>query len=146
MRRFWTLFWHRLIYKSFNSHAAFISRCLGIPQNKKNVFSRVFKNYIVFLLSGIMHGAVSWMFGTPCAWKASLRYWLLQPVAFVLEGMVQFLWGKLRRSDYFRKSFSWVTPEMMSAFERTVGYLWVITWLLWEAPKRSFAIRHCKSV
>jgi hypothetical protein len=146
MRRFWTLFWHRLIYRSFNSHATFISRCLGISPNSKNFFSRFFKNYLVFLLSGIMHGAVSWKFGTPCAWKASLQYWLLQPAAFVLEGVVQAFWGKLKRSGLFRKWFEGMRPEVLEGFEKTVGYTWVLAWLLWESPKRTFAIRHCKNV
>ncbi|KAF2688439.1 hypothetical protein K458DRAFT_148106 [Lentithecium fluviatile CBS 122367] len=138
MRRFWSLFWHKLIYRSFNSHAATISRGVGI--NQKTVVSRLVNNYLVFLLSGIMHGAVMWKFGIPCAWSASMQYWLLQPVAFVLEGVVQHCWGRFGRSR-----LSWVRPSVLAAFERIVGYMWVVAWLVWEAPKRDSAISTCNA-
>jgi hypothetical protein len=139
MRRYWSMFWHKLIYRSFNSHAAVISNALGI--NHKTVFSRIFNNSLVFLLSGIMHGAVLWQFGVKCAWSASMRYWLLQPVALVLEGVVQFLWEKFRR-----RFLNCVRPGVLGVFERVVGHTWVVTWLLWESTKRSFALAHCNSV
>jgi hypothetical protein len=138
MRRFWGVFWHKLIYRSFNSHAAVTSRWLGL--NQKTVFSRLVNNYLVFLLSGIMHGAVMWIFETPCAWRANMQYWLLQPIAFVVEGIVQYYWGRFRRSR-----LSGVRPSVLSAFERMVGYTWVCVWLVWEAPKRSHAIRYCNA-
>jgi hypothetical protein len=138
MRRFWSLFWHKLIYRSFNSHAAVISSWLGI--NQRTAFSRLLNNYLVFLLSGIMHGAVLWQFGSKCAWSASMRYWLLQPVAFALEGVVQHYWGKVRR-----KRLGVVKPGVLEAFERMVGYTWVVAWLVWESPKRNFLLRHCNT-
>jgi len=69
-----------------------------------------------------------------------MRYWLLQPVAFVLEGVVQYYWGKLRR-----RRLGWVRAGVLAAFERTVGYAWVVAWLVWESPKRSFGLRNCNA-
>jgi hypothetical protein len=139
MRRFWSMFWHKLIYRSFISHAAAISSSFGI--NQKTTFSRLLNNCLVFLLSSIMHGAVLWEFGTKCAWSASMRYWLLQPIAFVLEGVVQYYWGK-----FCRRRLGWLSPGVLRVFERSVGYMWVVAWLVWESPKRNFALRSCNAI
>jgi hypothetical protein len=136
MRRFWSFFWHRLIYRSFNSHAAVISRSLGFRQ--WTVFSRLLNNYIVFLMSGVMHAAVLWKFETKCAWSATMRYWSMQVVAFVLEGVVQHYWGRFRQTRLTR-----ARPAVLSGFERLVGYVWVVVWLVWEAPRRNFTIINC---
>lgn len=139
MRRFWSLFWHRLVYKSYSFHAAAISTRLGIKQG--TVFSRIFNNFMVFVLSAIMHATVIWKFGSKCAWGRSMVYWVMQPLAFVLEGIVQFYWGKFKRSR-----LSKVRPSVLSIFERVIGYAWVMSWLVWESPKRIFALRNCNSI
>lgn len=138
MRRFWSSFWHKLIYRSFNSHAAVISRSLGIRE--RTVFSRLLNNYMVFLMSGVMHAAVLWRFGTKCAWSATMRYWSMQALAFFLEGVVQHYWGRFRKTRLM-----WVRPAVLSVFERLVGYLWVVAWLVWEAPRRNFTIINCEA-
>ncbi|KAH7068390.1 membrane bound O-acyl transferase family-domain-containing protein [Paraphoma chrysanthemicola] len=136
MRRFWGVFWHKLIYRSFNGHASVISSALGMKQ--KGMMARVLNNCIVFMLSGVMHGLVPWKMGVGCAWRASAEYWLMQPVAFVVEGLVQWYWAKAMRSK-----LTWVDKETMTRLETMVGYVWVATWLVWEAPRRNSAIIHC---
>lgn len=138
MRRFWSMFWHRLIYRSFSSHAAVITSTLGM--NQRTSVSRIVNNWLVFLFSALMHGVVFWQFGTKCAWSSSMWYWLLQPVAFVLEGVGQQFWGRFRW-----RWLAWVKPQVLKGFERMVGYVWVFTWLVWEAPRRNYALRYCKS-
>jgi glycosyltransferase involved in cell wall biosynthesis len=96
MRRFWNMFWHRTFYKSANSHAALIMRHIfGI--RRRTAFTRFLNAFLVFGMSGVMHSMVQTRLGHPCAWGRNLWYWALQPVAFVLEGIVQFFWGKVRR-------------------------------------------------
>jgi hypothetical protein len=136
VRRFWGVFWHKLIYRSFSAHAAAITQALGVRQ--KTAFSRLLNNCMVFAMSGVMHGAVLWQFGYKCAWSTSMRYWMLQPVAFVLEGVVQAMWWKVRQSW-----LSGVRERVLVGVERAVGYAWVAAWLMWESPKRSFALREC---
>jgi len=136
MRRYWSLFWHRLIYRSFNAHATATSSWLGI--NQKTIFSSFFNNWLVFLLSGIMHGAVFWKLRAPSAWSRNLKYWLLQPVAFMLERVVQHYWGKARSSLRVQHS-------VLAFFERIVGYIWVFAWLIWEAPGQNFSTYNCNT-
>jgi hypothetical protein len=64
-------------------------------------------------------------------------YWMLQPVAFIVEGVVQFVWGKAKTKASF------LDVRMLGVFERLVGYAWVCAWLIWEAPKYSFPLATC---
>jgi hypothetical protein len=138
MRRFWSLFWHRLVYRSFHSHSIKISSWFGVEQ--RTLSSRFINNFLVFFLSGLMHGLVLRQFGVECAWRGSMEHYLLQPVAFMLEGVVQHYWGRFRRNKLSR-----IQPSVLSALERIVGYTWVLVWLIWEAPMRNFTLIHCNT-
>lgn len=138
MRRFWSLFWHRLVYRSFHSHAIKISSWFGVKQ--RTLSSRLINNFLVFFLSGLMHGLVLRQFGVECAWRGSMKHYMSQPVAFMLEGGVQYYWGRFRRSNLSR-----VQPSVLLVLERIVGYTWVLAWLIWEAPMRNFTLVHCNT-
>ncbi|KAL6708276.1 hypothetical protein ACN47E_003200 [Coniothyrium glycines] len=136
MRRYWSIFWHRLIYKSFNVHAAALLGCLGM--NHRTALHRFLKNSLVFLLSAVNHALISWRVGDRCAGRDA-KYWLLQPIAFVVEGLVAYHWKKLR-SNWLTKAH----PKMVSTFERCAGYVWVFLWLLWCTPKARFPMVFCE--
>lgn len=138
MRRFWANFWHRLVYKSFNFHASTFTKALRIPQGTS--FSRILNNCLVFVLSAIMHATVTWLYGGKCAWgRGTMVFWCIQPLSFVLEGVVQYNWKQYRKS-----SLSWANPSVVAACERVVGYGWVVGWLMWCAPKADFAFQNCR--
>ena len=46
----------------------------------------------------------------------------MQPVALMLEGVVQCYWTRLRR-----KKLSWFRHEVLDGVERVVGYTWVVS-------------------
>ena len=138
MRRFWANFWHRLVYKSFSFHASTFTRLIGIPQGTS--FSRILNNCLVFVFSAVMHGMVTDLYGGKCAWgRGTWVFWCIQPLSFVLEGVVQYNWKQYRKS-----SLSWVSPFILSAFERLIGYAWVAVWLMWSAPNAAFAFQNCR--
>jgi uncharacterized membrane protein len=87
-----------------------------------------------------MHGLVLRQFGVECAWRGSMQHYMSQPVAFMLEGGVQYYWGRFRRSKLSR-----VQPSVLLVLERIVGYTWVLAWLIWEAPMRNFTLVHCNT-
>ena len=138
MRNFWKMFWHRLVYKSFNAHASIISSTIRIPQGTS--FSRIFNNSLVFLLSAFMHATVTWKHESQCAWGRDMMFWCAQPLAFLLEGVVQRYWKAFRRTMLSR-----MNPFFLNAFERFIGYVWVLVWLMWCAPKRAFALNNCST-
>jgi hypothetical protein len=128
MRRYWGIFWHRLIYRAFSAHAYALSSWFGLP--KRGLATRLVCNMLVFAFSAVWHGAVSWQLGNRCAWNRSLMFWLWQPASFVVEGLVQAGWRRLCKTRYI-------------AFERVVGYLWVMVWLFWSTPKRLYPLTIC---
>jgi hypothetical protein len=136
MRRYWSIFWHRLIYKSFNAYAAAILSLLG--QKRRTLTSQLLRNFLVFAFSAAMHGVVSWKLGNECAFGRNLIFWLLQPVAFVMEGFVVSFWRN-RRIHLLIK----ISPIALAAFERFVGYIWVFVWLFWSAPKGRLPMLFC---
>ncbi|KAF2642441.1 hypothetical protein P280DRAFT_447833 [Massarina eburnea CBS 473.64] len=137
MRNFWSKFWHRLVYKSFNFHSSVISRTiLRILQG--TAFSRILNNCLVFVLSAVMHATVTWRYGGGCAWGRSMLFWCVQPLAFVLEGIVQVYWRRVRKNELV-----WVKPGILMGFERIVGYAWVVGWLMWTAPRDAFITANC---
>lgn len=139
MRRFWANFWHRLIYKSFNFHAATLTRTLGITQGTS--FSRILNNLLVFVGSAVMHGAVADIYGKRCAWgRNTMVFWCVQPLSFVIEGVVQYNWKQCRKSQ-----LAWVNPRVLAGFERVVGYAWVAAWLMWVVPNAAFASQNCRA-
>jgi len=138
MRRFWATFWHRLVYKPFNFHASTFTKALRIPQGTS--FSRILNNCLVFVLSAVMHATVTWLYGGNCAWgRGTFTFWCIQPLSFVLEGVVQYNWKQYRKS-----SLSFVNSTVVAAFERVAGYGWVLAWLMWCVPKSSFAFQNCR--
>ncbi|PVH97735.1 hypothetical protein DM02DRAFT_684370 [Periconia macrospinosa] len=139
MRHFWGKFWHRVIYRSFNAHAAIISRYV-LRLRQRTQVTRVVNGLLVFGLSAVMHALVSVRLGNRCAWGRSMWYWMWQPVAFVLEDFVQGVWGKCRG-----RVAGWIGARGVKVLERGVGYVWVMSWLVWEAPKREFALANCEA-
>jgi hypothetical protein len=123
MRRFWGVFWHRLIYRAFSAHAAALSRCFGLP--RRGMSTRLINNFLVFVFSAVWHSCVSWKLGNACAWNRNMLFWLWQPVSFVIEGLVQAWWRRVCKTQY-------------PIFERAVGYAWVFAWMFWSTPKSAY--------
>lgn len=67
-------------------------------------------------------------------------FWCIQPLAFVLEGVVQYQWKMYRKGMLW-----WMNGKFVAAFERMVGYMWVVGWLMWCAPKADFAFQQCRA-
>ena len=132
----WSMWWHRLIYRSFNSHAEFLLRPLGL--RKGTTLYRTLAAFLVFGMSAVMHAMVTWKYGNQCAWGRSMIYWILHPVAFILEGVVQASWYGLKRRFRIRIS------GLVDVFERLVGYVWVCAFLVWVAPKHNWPLRSCE--
>lgn len=131
------MWWHRSIYRSFNSHSEIVLKPLGLK--KKTLLYRTLTTFIVFGLSAMMHSLVTWhgRYGNPWAWGRTMVYWILHPVAFVLEGFVQLFWSKIRRRITTERS------QVLDIFEKLVGYAWVFVFLVWVEPKNNSPLRNC---
>lgn len=99
---------------------------------------RLVQNFLVFTFSAAMHGVVSWRLGNECGYGRNLVFWALQPVGFVVEGIVAVRWKKVRRYLLF-----YVHGVPLAVFERVVGHVWVVIWLLWCVPKGRYPMLFC---
>lgn len=139
MRGFWAHFWHRLIYQSFSYHAGIL--CTRVARLRDRTAVRYASNLTVFLMSGLMHAFVDWRRGAKCALQTNMWYWSIQPLAFVLEDAVQYVWTRFVRPKPVTKT----GQVILRGIERCVGYAWVLVWLSWSYPKRRFQIiANCK--
>ncbi|KAF2728075.1 hypothetical protein EJ04DRAFT_504692 [Polyplosphaeria fusca] len=137
VRGFWGGFWHRILYRSFNAHAASLSHRLGFE--KGTLAARMMNNFLVFMFSAVMHSAVSARIGNQCAWGRNMAFWLLQPLAFVMEGVVQALW----RRYWSTVALSKRQLQLLHGAEAVAGYCWVLCWFFWVEPKRIFPLAYC---
>ncbi|EME79514.1 uncharacterized protein MYCFIDRAFT_208814 [Pseudocercospora fijiensis CIRAD86] len=68
MRRFWGVFWHRLIVRAYSNFGRVLARRAGMER-------RMVVAFVVFGLSGLAHAATAWLFGD--------TYWGLDVVWFL---------------------------------------------------------------
>ncbi|PVH94406.1 hypothetical protein DM02DRAFT_539505, partial [Periconia macrospinosa] len=137
MRRYWSHFWQRTIYRSFGTHSSLFLRKVLRIENQRTAFARIVNAFGVFGLSAIMHAMVSAKEGGQCAWGRSMLFWIYQPCAFMLEEAVQAVWGRLKRGFGVKES------GLVKGLQRVVGYCWVCAWLLWIAPTRTNSLVNC---
>lgn len=138
VRFYWAKFWHLIIYKSFSAHSASIIWWVGIRE--KTVVTRFTRNALVFILSAVMHGLVDWRMQPRCTFSRSLLYWFMQPMAFVMEGLVQHYWKQWTGDSTQSPS------KIRTVFERLVGYMWAFVWMYWCVPKRVYPLLTCGKV
>lgn len=133
MRAYWAEFWHTLVYASFSAHAGVMLSWVGI-RGKRGPGIRLVKNWLVFALSAVMHGLVDVQM-SPCGLTRSLWWWVMQPVAFIIEELAAWAWKKIMQRY---RGFL-----VVRAFEGLVSYLWVFGWLFWSVPKRLYPLFTC---
>ena len=133
VRAFWAEFWHTLVYAGGVANAKVILGWIGI--SGKGVGVRFAGNWLVFAMSGALHGIVE-MYLMDCGATRSLLWWLMQPLAFVLEEAVSQAWKNVMSRYRERK--------VVKGFEMVVGWMWVFAWFFWSVPKMIYPLYNCK--
>ena len=144
LRRFWSYFWHRIVYRSYTAYGLRISRGLcGL--RGRSLAEKVFVSMFVFLLSGVMHALVTWC-ATGCGYWRDIQWFLLNGVAMVGETMVVKWWTQPSSSsssgeeDRRRARGIWMKKERSL---QMVGYARVFAFLFWSVPKWEYEKLHC---
>jgi hypothetical protein len=131
LRRFWSKFWHKAVYRSYTSYAGLVSeQVIGLP--RASISGRLFVNFFVFLTSGIVHAIVYRQIGYTCGAWEEIGWYCLNFIGLVAEMAVQ--WG------YF-KTFGY--NSRMVPFYKAMGFLWVFGFLFWSLPKYHFPKMLC---
>ena len=137
VRRYWSCFWHHLIYRSFSAWAALLTNSIGIPRR----YARYLNNTIVFVMSGFMHALVDWKLGDgECSSWSVANWYFMQMFAIVFEEVVQYAWKKYMQRRLIDLK---IVTRWLYVFERAAGYVWVFFWLFWSVPKTSYSELYC---
>ncbi|KAJ5090746.1 hypothetical protein N7532_009430 [Penicillium argentinense] len=133
MRRFWGIFWHRLVYRPYTKWGLWFSRkVLRIPYGSRAEKASVVM--LVFLLSGAIHALVTWH-ATGCGYWGDIQWFLLN--GFVVAGetiVVKPLSRCFSTEENRARRVLWF---------RLAGYVWVFTFLFWSVPKWEYGKIYC---
>ncbi|PNS14716.1 hypothetical protein CAC42_1738 [Sphaceloma murrayae] len=153
VRRFYALFWHRLMRKAFTSHAAaFCCNILRMPRNSQ--ITRFFIIAGAFMISAIMH-----TFAAPglerCGFWPQCRYYISIILAIALEDVVFGVSkrvmklaspaSKTKSKDASRKvakayQGSQEDEEGPSMVLRTFGYAWTAGFHVWAGSMMIYGL------
>ncbi|KAL1846338.1 hypothetical protein Daus18300_014279 [Diaporthe australafricana] len=127
LRGFWSGFWHRLVVRPYGSVGRAVARWLRVrgTRAEKSVMA-----FVVFLLSGLSHGAVSWRMGHK-DWVVDVQWFMFNFMACSFELFVlSALRGLARRVGWARE----LALLEASWLGQLVGYSWVFGFFFWTVP------------
>jgi hypothetical protein len=141
IRRYWSHFWHHLIYRSFSAWSSLITTQVFQLKRKH---SRYINNALVFILSGLMHALVEWKLAGPRCGYWSLGYWFLMQIGgVVVEEVLQNVWAAVETQILGIREGE--QAMWLRRVKVLIGYLWVIGWMFYSVPKFLFAKLYCLS-
>jgi hypothetical protein len=121
LRTFWNHFWHRIAVGPYTCIGRAVANTFGLRY--KSVESNVLIAFIVFGLSGVSHGVVSWRIGRD-GWT-DVWWFMLNFVACAAETAI------LKCTSH-SKELQWVRKSLVG---KIVGRVWVFVFLFWSVPK-----------
>nr|A0A455LM26.1 RecName: Full=Acetyltransferase atnC; AltName: Full=Arthripenoid biosynthesis cluster protein C [Arthrinium sp.]AYO60876.1 O-acyl transferase AtnC [Arthrinium sp.] len=130
LRNFWGKFWHQILRWPFTSNVNFLTRRvvkLPVP----SLLDRYTNNFLVFLLSGILHAVSANIMGLSAVESGSIPYFSSFALGMMLEDGVQAFYNRLH-ADKERKTGIW---------KKVVGFIWVVFWMSLTSPWYMFPSR-----
>ncbi|KAL7952664.1 membrane bound O-acyl transferase family domain-containing protein [Trichoderma compactum] len=129
LRRYWGKYWHAMLRRTTNAPGEFLLQEIPALRKPKSQFVRLARRYgllfLSFAVSGFIHAAGSYMVTRdyPEGWSdgGAMKYFLVQPVAIVLEDALYIALGVPDDGN----------PGLI---RRLVGYAYVTAWWLWCFP------------
>ncbi|KAI1377693.1 membrane bound O-acyl transferase family-domain-containing protein [Hypoxylon crocopeplum] len=130
LRNFWSRFWHQLAARPYKGVARVVVRGIGSVWGKMPTsVSRALLAFVVFLLSGLSHMAVSWHLGMRDT--LDVQWFLLNFAGCLGETVV------LSAVRYLAKRAGCVRELNMierSWLGRMAGFTWVFAFFFWSVP------------
>jgi hypothetical protein len=121
LRTFWSRFWHRIAVGPYTCIGRAVAKGFGLRY--KSVESNVLIAFIVFGLSGVSHGVVSWRIGRD-GWR-DVWWFMLNFVACAGETAIL-------KSTSHSKEVQWVRKSLVG---KMVGRVWIFVFFFWSVPK-----------
>ncbi|KDN60935.1 hypothetical protein CSUB01_07304 [Colletotrichum sublineola] len=134
LRRLWSKFWDRLIYRAVNGLGEMFMTAVGFGQRPFRGMKRWVLNGLVFAISGIFHAGTDYIAGLECSWMWEFWWWNMNFVGIVGETALLY---------FIRAYFPHFYDKMSGKAGKAIGFLWVFAWLFWSAPKSHFMAMQC---
>ncbi|KAI1808695.1 hypothetical protein F4811DRAFT_500402 [Daldinia bambusicola] len=134
LRKFWSHFWHKLAVRPYSSYGRAFARMLSfiIPGLSPAVTGTIVA-FVIFLISGLSHAAVSWRLGTS-GWL-DLQWFLLNFAGCFVETLVLSVVRRLAKRAGRTRELVWLEISWLGWF---IGYAWVFAFFFWTVPLWKF--------
>ncbi|KAH8785209.1 membrane bound O-acyl transferase family-domain-containing protein [Diaporthe sp. PMI_573] len=135
LRNFWSQFWHRLAVRSYGNFGRIVARYIpmGSKYTRKSVVA-----FVVFLLSGLSHSAVSWRLGH-VDWDVDLQWFMLNFAACSMELVVVSTVRDVARRLGLAREMKLLETSWLGYL---IGYSWVFGFFFWTVPMWRFPRLH----
>lgn len=135
LRNFWSRFWHRLAVRSYGQIGRLVARY--VPVRSKRAQKSVVA-FVVFLLSGLSHSAVSWRLGH-ADWHIDLRWFMFNFAACSVELVVVSTVRDVARRLGLARELEMLERSWLGYL---IGYSWVFGFFFWTVPMWRFPRLH----
>ena len=131
LRQFWGCFYHQLVRRGCGSIAHAITyHALGLSRGR--FLGRYLFIFLTFAVSGAFHTFSDISQGVPLQESGAMSFFCIQAVGIMVEDGVQAI-------------FLTSTPKLWGQkraylLRRLIGYLWVLTWLIWTTPAWTYPL------
>ncbi|KAK1634511.1 hypothetical protein BDP81DRAFT_432963 [Colletotrichum phormii] len=134
LRRFWSKFFDRLIYRTTNGLGEIILTTLGVGRRPFRGNKRWVLNGLIFFLSGTFHAGTEYICGIKCHVGVEIWWWMLNYITMIME--TAFLYGL---QTYFPRFYY----KMSGRVGKAIGYLWLFTFQFYASPKNQYTALNC---
>lgn len=135
LRNFWSQFWHRLALRSYGNFGRFVAgrAFLRSKRAQKSLVA-----FVIFLLSGLSHSAVSWRLGH-VDWDIDLQWFMFNFVGCSFELVVVSTLRDVARRLGFARELAMLERSWLGYL---IGYSWVFSFFFWTVPMWRFPRLH----
>ena len=129
VRRFWGRFWHRSTFRTYIGYGTLVAeRLLGLQRG--TVAHKICVEFVVFLVSGIAHAAVTKTLGFSCGYWEDIVWFCGNFIAVLVE-------------TAFQAVFAGVLPKPNGLMSKALGATWLFAFFFWSLPKSHFPKIQC---
>lgn len=129
LRKFWGKFWHKIVYRPYNSYGLCVARSLPFLARGSSQ-EKTFVACFVFLLSGLAHSLVTWH-SVSCGFSRDIFWFLMNVAATVTETALRKWYRKSRSKNYAR----WTSFIQKFRLEQVLSVAWVFAFIFWSVLK-----------
>ncbi|OHE94295.1 hypothetical protein CORC01_10455 [Colletotrichum orchidophilum] len=134
LRRFWSKYFDRLIYRTTNGIGEMILTVVGAGQRPFRGKKRWLLNGLIFFMSGIFHAGTEYVSGLECHVVWEIWWWMLNYFAMIAE--TAFMYGL---QTYFPRFYDKTSGKI----GKTIGYLWLFAFMFYSSPKNLYTALNC---